>query len=110
MSLIAEPPRVPTESPDWSTWVRSVRFAVGIEEEIMVLAPGGFTLAPFTDEFLATMRHELASSVAGETHQAVLELTSAPHRRGDQSPAELAALRAGPAGHVAAGGAGGGAG
>ena len=60
----------------------------------MVLEPGGLTLAPRTDEFLSGLAPGLAGSVAGETHQAVLELTSEPHARAAQAAAQLVTLRA----------------
>jgi carboxylate-amine ligase len=93
MSLIRERPRVPTEYPDWGRWARSASYVVGVEEEIMVLDPRGWGLAGETDEFLSGLGPGLAESVAGETHQAVLELTSAPHHRAGQAAGELAGLR-----------------
>jgi carboxylate-amine ligase len=66
---------------------------VGVEEEIMVLEPRGWGLASDTDDFLSGLGPDLSGSVAGETHQAVLELTSAPHARAAHAAGELAALR-----------------
>jgi carboxylate-amine ligase len=66
---------------------------VGVEEEIMVLDPRGWGLAGDTDGLLPDLGQDLAGSVAGETHQAVLELTSAPHTRAAQAAEELAGLR-----------------
>jgi carboxylate-amine ligase len=93
MSLIRERPRVPTEFPDWGRWSQSAPYVVGVEEEIMVLEPQGWGLAGDTDDFLAGLGPDLSGSVAGETHQAVLELTSAPHARAARAAGELAALR-----------------
>jgi glutamate---cysteine ligase / carboxylate-amine ligase len=93
MSLIRERPRVPTEFPDWGRWSQSAPYVVGVEEEIMVLDPRGWGLARDSDGLLSDLGQGLAGSVAGETHQAVLELTSAPHTRAADAAEELAGLR-----------------
>ena len=99
---LSESVRVPTDVADWSHWSATTPYTVGIEEEVMVLRPGALGLAARTDEFLAGLSGELAGSVSGETHQAVLELTSTPHACAGPAAAELAGLRAGLAAELGA--------
>jgi carboxylate-amine ligase len=80
--------------PDWAHWHPSEPFDVGIEEEVMLLDPGDWALARGTEGLLADLSDELASHLSSETHEAALELASAPHATVEGAAGELAALRA----------------
>jgi glutamate---cysteine ligase / carboxylate-amine ligase len=66
---------------------------VGIEEEIMLLDPAGWTLAQRADEVLSLAGEALAGHCAAETHEAALELRTAPHRTVREAVAEMRELR-----------------
>jgi hypothetical protein len=63
----------------WSRWRTSEAYTLGVEEEVMLLAPPGGGLAQRGDDVLPELAEPLAGRVSGETHQAALELTCAPH-------------------------------
>jgi glutamate---cysteine ligase / carboxylate-amine ligase len=60
--------------PDWPRWNASEPYTIGIEEEVMVLEP---------------------DHAAAETHRAVIELATSPHRTIAAAADQAAALRAG---------------
>ena len=80
-------------SAGWATWRPSEAYTVGIEEEVMLLDPDGWGLTQRGDEVLALAGPELAGRCAAETHEAALELRTAPHAtvpRGDRRAARAA--------------------
>jgi len=77
----------------WSTWRRSAPYTLGVEEEVMLLAPPGGGLAQRGDDVLPELAEPLAGRVSGETHQAALELTCAPHETVAAVEEELTGLR-----------------
>ena len=82
--------------PAWAQW-RSDRatadWTIGIEEEVMLLDPATWSLAPVIDDLLPSLSHELAASVAAETNAATVELATGVHTRVDDAIHELATLR-----------------
>jgi carboxylate-amine ligase len=66
---------------------------VGLEEEVMLLDPDTWTLAQRADRLLAAVGDDLAGSCSAETHEAALELTTAPHDTVGAAIAELGHLR-----------------
>jgi glutamate---cysteine ligase / carboxylate-amine ligase len=80
-------------SAGWATWRPSEAYTVGIEEEIMLLDPAGWTLAERGDEVLSRAGPGLAGRCAAETHEAALELRTAPHATVREAIAELRELR-----------------
>jgi carboxylate-amine ligase len=66
---------------------------VGIEEEVMLLDPTGWALTQRADEVLAHAGEGLAGRCAAETHEAALELRTAPHATVREAIDELRELR-----------------
>jgi carboxylate-amine ligase len=66
---------------------------VGIEEEVMLLDASDWSLAQRADEVLSHAGEGLAGRCAAETHEAALELRTAPHRTVRDAVAELRELR-----------------
>ena len=60
----------------------------------MLLDPDSWTLAQRADRLLAAVGDDLAGSCSAETHEAALELTTAPHDTVRGAIAELGSLRA----------------
>ncbi|HEX5923398.1 MAG TPA: YbdK family carboxylate-amine ligase [Baekduia sp.] len=66
---------------------------MGLEEEVMLLDPGTWALAQCADRLLAAVGDDLVDSCSAETHEAALELTTAPHATVGGAVAELGRLR-----------------
>jgi carboxylate-amine ligase len=66
---------------------------VGIEEEVMLLDPAGWRLTQRGDEVLSQAGEDLAGRCAAETHEAALELRTAPHATVRDAIAEMRELR-----------------
>jgi carboxylate-amine ligase len=81
----------------WARWngEQEKRYTLGIEEELMLLDPGTWSLSQTSDQVLAGLSPELALHASPETHAGVLELTTGVHRGVEAAVAELAALRQG---------------
>jgi glutamate---cysteine ligase / carboxylate-amine ligase len=82
--------------PDWALWqVDPDRpaWTVGIEEEVMLLAPRDWCLAHVMDELLPELSPGLAEKVSAETHACTLELETGVHATVAGAVAELGALR-----------------
>lgn len=82
--------------PDWSAWPeRSDReaFTLGVEEELMLLAPGSWGLAQAADELLPRLPADARSRVSPETHAAALEIGTGVHGAVSDATAELRELR-----------------
>jgi carboxylate-amine ligase len=82
--------------PAWSTWRSGSppgQLTIGIEEEFMLLDPRDWSLAFRSDEVIADLAPELRDRVTPETHAAVMEVSTAVHRRVRDAVAELAQLR-----------------
>ena len=80
--------------PKWAAWQPSTPYTVGLEEEVMLLDPETWTLSQRADALLAALGDDLAGSCSAETHEAALELTTAPHDTVGGAVAELGRLRA----------------
>lgn len=74
-------------------WHPSAPWSVGVEEEAMLLDPRDWALADRIEAVLAALPAELAPWVRSETHQAVVELATAPHATVAATAAQLRALR-----------------
>ncbi|MBV9366535.1 MAG: YbdK family carboxylate-amine ligase [Solirubrobacterales bacterium] len=66
---------------------------MGIEEEIMLLDPATWELTQRADEVLSHAHHQLAGRCAAETHEAALELRTAPHATVREAINEMRELR-----------------
>jgi carboxylate-amine ligase len=84
-----------TPLPAWAEWRSTGEpWTVGIEEEVMLLDPRGWTLASRVDEVMGVLPAELAERASQETHGSVLELATRPHATIASVAAELAEMRA----------------
>ena len=78
---------------DWATWQPSTPYTIGIEEEVMLLDPGDWSLAQRSDDVLPHLPPGLAEHVTAETHQAAIELATDPHQTVGDAIAQLRHLR-----------------
>jgi glutamate---cysteine ligase / carboxylate-amine ligase len=80
----------------WAEW-RPHRsgspYTVGVEEEIMLLHPEDWSLAPEIEQVIPALVPGLAQHVTAETHSSALELATGPHSTVGGAVGELAALR-----------------
>jgi carboxylate-amine ligase len=83
-----------TGVPLWAEWKPSEPYSIGIEEEVMLLDPADFSLAQSVGEILPALSPGLQARATSETHQAALELASAPHADAAGAAQEVAELRA----------------
>ena len=81
--------------PLWARWNDELdqRYTLGVEEELMLLEPAGWSLAQSSDHVLARLSDELSPHTFPETHAAVVELATGIHPDVDGVVAELASLR-----------------
>ena len=82
--------------PTWATWAAEgtpADYTLGVEEEIMMLEPGAWSLAHEIDRVLPALEPELGAHVTAETHKSALELRSRPHKDVAGVAAELEDLR-----------------
>lgn len=80
----------------WSSWPNDpgrAEFTVGVEEEVMLLSPGDWTLAQVVDDVLPDLSPELQARVSAETHRGALELATGVHDSVRALRKELASLR-----------------
>jgi glutamate---cysteine ligase / carboxylate-amine ligase len=90
--------------PAWSTWnpVGAERpWTVGVEEEVMLLAPPGWTLVNRVDDVLADLPPGLPGRASAETHACAVELATRPHARVGDVAGDLRRLRRALAGTLA---------
>jgi carboxylate-amine ligase len=66
---------------------------VGVEEEVMLVAPGTWLPASRCEDVLRAFPDELAECARAETHGSALELASSPHATVGGASTELAGLR-----------------
>ncbi|MBV9002425.1 MAG: YbdK family carboxylate-amine ligase [Solirubrobacterales bacterium] len=78
---------------EWAAWQPSEAYTVGIEEEVMLLDPSDWSLAQRGDEVLSQAGEGLQGNCAAETHEAALELRTAPHATVRDAIAEMRELR-----------------
>lgn len=80
----------------WARWNGDAArpWAVGIEEELMLLDPVDQRLANRVEGVLAALPADVAAHAAPETHACVLELRTAPHATVGEAASELGRLRA----------------
>jgi carboxylate-amine ligase len=84
------------EPPAWAAWrggAPSAAFTLGIEEEVMLLNAGDWSLAYAADDVIAELPPDLAERVSLETHAAVIELRTGIHAKVSEAAAELRSLR-----------------
>jgi carboxylate-amine ligase len=81
--------------PLWARWIdeRDQPYALGLEEEVMLLDPSRWSLAQSGDRVIARLSYRLSPCTSLETHAAVVELATGIHPDVDGVAAELASLR-----------------
>jgi carboxylate-amine ligase len=88
----------PTSLPTWAAWPErdpEAGFTLGVEEEVMLVTPGGWNLAQASDEVLPRIAPELRGHYHPETHQAAVEIATGVHDDVRSVVAELRTLRDG---------------
>ncbi len=83
----------PRVLPEWAHWEPSAPYRLGMEEEAMLLDPLDWSLAGATDDLLTRLPPAVTAQMSAETHDAALELTTAPHASAAEVQAEAARLR-----------------
>jgi carboxylate-amine ligase len=78
---------------EWAEWTSSRAYSVGIEEEVMILEPGGGALATDRADDPADAPAALQGHLRGETQRAVRELATSPHSDAGGAAHEAASLR-----------------
>jgi len=77
----------------WSKWRHGNEYTLGVEEEVMLLDPRDWTLAPAIDDVLAALPDALRDHVSSETHSSAVELRTGVHANVAGAVTELAAAR-----------------
>jgi carboxylate-amine ligase len=88
--------RIRDTVPSWARWNRTGAehaWTVGVEEEVMLLEPRGWTLADRSDAVLSSLRGPIATRVHPETHSCAVELSTRPHASAAAAASELAEMR-----------------
>ena len=80
---------------DWSDAGREAPWTVGIEEEVMLLEPNGWTLTSRSEEVLEALPTIMTAQTAAETHGSALELATEPHADIGSAIGQLRRLRSG---------------
>ena len=83
--------------PAWAAWSfqgAEAPWTVGIEEEVMLLEPEGWTLASRIDDVLPALPPEVVEHATAETHGAALELATDVHGTVGAAIEQLGRLRA----------------
>ena len=88
------PERDKSQQAPWSKWRHGSEYTLGIEEEVMLLDPADWTLAPAIDKVLAALPDELRDHVSSETHSSAAELRTGVHATVGAAVGELGRLRA----------------
>jgi carboxylate-amine ligase len=83
----------PRASAPWSKWRHGNEYTLGIEEEVMLLDPRDWSLAPAIDDVLAALPDELRQHVSSETHSSAAELRTGAHATVGGAIDELGRLR-----------------
>ena len=82
--------------PAWATWNTDggEGWTLGVEEEVMLLHPGSWSMAHAIDDVLGDAPPDLRAKLCSETHSAAVELNTGVHRTAGEAVADLADLRA----------------
>jgi glutamate---cysteine ligase / carboxylate-amine ligase len=80
-------------TPRWAEWQASDPYTLGVEEEVMLLAPGEWCLAQRIEDVLGALPEGMRPYVGAETHQSAIELQTDPHGTVRETVAQLRRLR-----------------
>jgi carboxylate-amine ligase len=81
--------------PRWARWpgADEAMWTLGVEEEVMLLHPGSWSLAQMIDDVLAALGPEQRRHMSSETHSAAIELNTGIHKTVGSAIGELRTLR-----------------
>lgn len=85
-----------TALPSWAVWPereRTDQWTLGVEEEVMLVAPPGYNLAQAIDEVIPRLPMELNGQYHRETHAAAVELATGVHNNVSGAIDDLRNLR-----------------
>jgi hypothetical protein len=87
-TIAARGERAHGASPLWARWNDELgeRYTLGVEEELMLLEPGDWSLVQSSDEVLARLSDELSAHTFPETHAAENDGLHWPRRDGLKWP------------------------
>jgi glutamate---cysteine ligase / carboxylate-amine ligase len=83
--------------PAWALWKGDeapTAYTLGIEEELMLVDPTGWSLASRSEDVLEAVPDTLAARATAETHGSALELRTGVHSHAREAADELRGLRA----------------
>src|SRR5918997_3012652 len=81
--------------PAWAEWrPAATPYTLGVEEEVMLLVPGPWSLWQGSEHVMAALSPQLAARLGGETHASALEIATGVHTSVAGAAAEPGALRA----------------
>ena len=86
----------PAVLPEWARWnggSPASAYTLGIEEEVMLLEPGTWRLAPAIESVMKALDPELCEHVTAETHNSAIELATSVNDGVAPAVAELRSLR-----------------
>jgi carboxylate-amine ligase len=83
----------PRATAPWSKWRHGSEYTLGVEEEVMLLDPRDWSLAPAIDDVLAALPDALCDHVSSETHSSAAELRTGVHATVADAVEELGELR-----------------
>jgi carboxylate-amine ligase len=81
---------------EWAAWPERTRtdaFTLGVEEEVMILTPGGWNLAQAVDEVLPRLPEGIRDRFCPETHAGAIEVETGVAATVAEAVAELRELR-----------------
>lgn len=84
------------QQPAWASWpVRpgAPAWTIGVEEEVMLVAPPGYNLAQAIDEVIPRLPVDVAHYFHRETHAAAVELSTTVHTNVSEAIGDLRNLR-----------------
>jgi carboxylate-amine ligase len=87
----------PSELASWARWsaaATALPWTVGVEEELVLLDPRGWSIANRIDDVRVVLPTRLAARTSAETHACVIELKTAAHPSVTSLASELVELRA----------------
>jgi len=82
--------------PEWAQWQGPHSlgpYTIGLEEEVMLLTPGAWSLAHRIETVLPRMPSDVAEKASAETHGSALELQTGVHGDVGSATAEIHSLR-----------------
>lgn len=80
-------------APEWAEWREGEDYTLGVEEEVMLLDPGDWSLAQQADRVQSAIHPHVQDHIGSETQRSVVELQTGPHPSAAGVRDELIVLR-----------------